>query len=383
MMRKSASQQKEHSDIDMRPECSVPEGIYNDFLDDNTIEFADASSLYPDKRSNILSIIRVLESNMPPRLFDILKKTLCGQSRKSIAREYNLSEERIRQICEKNSKLIPAIISDKIRCAETIEDENIDLRIKNAMLKAELSDLKSLLAKQHIVYDVQDEVRLDLNRKRILYTPIEELALSARAKNVLRDMGVKNFAEILLIESPLTLYNQHHCGRRTIQDIVSFLKSYNLQLGMSFNDVVRNIDVTHETNNSIGDELVPQSPKPISIEQSVGLSERPKDKWKNSTIETTFDLLQQGKSIQEVAKERGLSIVTIQGHVAELIQFGHVDISQYVDKTTYETVSYVFHSLGLESPLKEVKSLCPEKIDYQTLHMVKGDLLRKEHLIEE
>lgn len=59
---------------------------------------------------------------------------------------------------------------------------------------------------------------------------------------------------------------------------------------------------------------------------------------KNDTKLLTFDLYQQGKTIQEIATLRNLSTSTIESHLAYYIQSGSIAILDILDVQTYRDI---------------------------------------------
>jgi len=85
-------------------------------------------------------------------------------------------------------------------------------------------------------------------------------------------------------------------------------------------------------------------------------------KEKQSTYEQTLILLKEGKTVDEVAQERGLKEGTIMGHIAELVAKGELDAQDYVEGEILEmamdkfsankelTVGGLFEELGQAVP---------------------------------
>jgi hypothetical protein len=73
------------------------------------------------------------------------------------------------------------------------------------------------------------------------------------------------------------------------------------------------------------------------------------------TSEVSFDLYKEGKSIQEIAAERSLTAITIEGHLAQYIAKGLIDVFNLVDPDKVAKIMEVadeLNTLNL-SPLKE------------------------------
>ena len=73
----------------------------------------------------------------------------------------------------------------------------------------------------------------------------------------------------------------------------------------------------------------------------------------------SYDLYKQGKSIEEIAKERGFAIVTIEGHLAHYIENGSLNIDDLVEKKKQENILKVFNNNRGEL-LQKIKDLLPD-----------------------
>lgn len=95
----------------------------------------------------------------------------------------------------------------------------------------------------------------------------------------------------------------------------------------------------------------------ITIELETKDQQKPKKKKKQSTYDTTLDLVNQGKSIPEIAKERQLSVGTISTHCARLIQMEKIALEDVMDKEKRNALYDLFeehYSGGSLSPLKDL-----------------------------
>lgn len=61
-------------------------------------------------------------------------------------------------------------------------------------------------------------------------------------------------------------------------------------------------------------------------------------KVKPDTKETSFELYKQGKTLGEIAIERGYSITTIENHMAHYVSLGMIPVTQFVSKEKFEVI---------------------------------------------
>ncbi|HXS58039.1 MAG TPA: helix-turn-helix domain-containing protein [Hanamia sp.] len=97
---------------------------------------------------------------------------------------------------------------------------------------------------------------------------------------------------------------------------------------------------------------------------------------KTDTKTISYNLYKAGKSIEEIAKERNLTITSIEGHLATFIATGALDINEMVSQEKQNQIKEAVKIHGRES-LKNLKENLPEEIGYGEIKMViaaeKGD----------
>lgn len=94
-----------------------------------------------------------------------------------------------------------------------------------------------------------------------------------------------------------------------------------------------------------------------------------KDEEKTDTKTLSFNLFKEGKSIEEIAKERNFSVATIEGHLASFIVTGEIDINKMVSLEKQLLIKDAAKKYGLES-FKILKENLPEDISYGEIRMV-------------
>ena len=87
--------------------------------------------------------------------------------------------------------------------------------------------------------------------------------------------------------------------------------------------------------------------------------------------EVTFELFQEGKTMEEIASERQLGVSTIEGHFAKLIQQEKIDITDVLDpKRISEIESYLEEAEG--KTLGTIKEELGDKVSYAELKLVQA-----------
>lgn len=97
---------------------------------------------------------------------------------------------------------------------------------------------------------------------------------------------------------------------------------------------------------------------------------------KGETYEITFELSRSGKSILEIAEERGLAESTIKGHLARGIAAGKVSIHNHLSDEEIMKISKLIESENGE--LGILRQKYPGLYDYGTLRMVAAHLGQKQ-----
>ncbi len=96
---------------------------------------------------------------------------------------------------------------------------------------------------------------------------------------------------------------------------------------------------------------------------------------KISTYEITKNMIDEGLSPEQIAKERGLKISTIYAHLAKFIEQDLYDAQQFVSEAHYDTIRDYFEST--EDPsLGAAKDVLGDEFDFGEIKMVLAELKR-------
>jgi hypothetical protein len=90
---------------------------------------------------------------------------------------------------------------------------------------------------------------------------------------------------------------------------------------------------------------------------------------KTDTKTLSYNLFREGKSVAEIAKERNMAIVTIEGHLASFVGNGGIDINKLVPLEKQLLIKAAIKLHGIES-YKTLKENLPEGISYGEIRMV-------------
>ncbi|MGM0786781.1 MAG: helix-turn-helix domain-containing protein [Thermodesulfobacteriota bacterium] len=88
---------------------------------------------------------------------------------------------------------------------------------------------------------------------------------------------------------------------------------------------------------------------------------------KPDTRTVTLQLFNQGRAVEEIAKERCLTVRTIQGHLAHWVEKGEIEVTSLVSEKSLEEIAEAFKSLET-SYLRPVHEFFAGKYDYGTLN---------------
>ena len=165
---------------------------------------------------------------------DICNMLLVENRRRKASEEYQITEERVRQIYVKSIKKISNAHNSALQELKALRLENEELKRRNYLLEKEMkntSNIDNVLSLQEL------ENGLCYNAKRLLALPNAELPFSNRTSNILKAAKVEYFKDIpqLTLEEVQKFRN---CGRKTITELREFMSKYSLDFGMTYEDIV-------------------------------------------------------------------------------------------------------------------------------------------------
>jgi DNA-binding CsgD family transcriptional regulator len=113
------------------------------------------------------------------------------------------------------------------------------------------------------------------------------------------------------------------------QDCIDIVRLYCRENGI---DITTQSNIFFEPESEYGDEAEEGRDAINCVSKNKKSRRKEKEKTeKTPTEEITLSLINQGKTLQEIADERELVLSTIYTHLAKLIHAKKIDIAQYVD----------------------------------------------------
>jgi hypothetical protein len=94
------------------------------------------------------------------------------------------------------------------------------------------------------------------------------------------------------------------------------------------------------------------------------------------TKKMSFDLFREGKTVKEIAKERELTVSTIETHLAHFIGTGEIDLFDLVGKTKVNRIRQALEKVNSHS-LKDVKQHLGRTVTYGEIKMVMAGKLKQ------
>jgi RecQ family ATP-dependent DNA helicase len=97
-----------------------------------------------------------------------------------------------------------------------------------------------------------------------------------------------------------------------------------------------------------------------------------------STVDETYALYCEGLSIEEISRQRNLTEITIEKHLADCIMQGReIDVSRHVSDADRALIEIAIDQLGTQL-LKPLRDALPSHINYRMIRFVVADIIRAE-----
>ncbi|HKG12762.1 MAG TPA: helix-turn-helix domain-containing protein, partial [Pyrinomonadaceae bacterium] len=115
---------------------------------------------------------------------------------------------------------------------------------------------------------------------------------------------------------------------------------------------------------------------PASSRENSSPTPRAPAQARANTVDETYALYEQGLTVEEICAQRGLTEITVEGHLAACILEGRAfDVSQFVAAQDRAEIEHAAARLGTER-LKPLRETLPRHITYRMIRFVVADLQR-------
>lgn len=104
-------------------------------------------------------------------------------------------------------------------------------------------------------------------------------------------------------------------------------------------------------------------------------AEKPK-REKGISQRTSFNMYREGRSIKEIAEERGMATTTIESHIAGFVKTGELGLEGLVSTEHQKMIRGVVRSFDRSYTLSDVKSQLPDDYTYFEIKLVLSDIER-------
>jgi hypothetical protein len=135
-------------------------------------------------------------------------------------------------------------------------------------------------------------------------------------------------------------------GEKTPEDLTGSLKTVDVLIEAKMIDFSGAIALAEGlTNGTLATELCKLFAKPfepalpLTIKAGKTRATKKEQPGMNKSLQTTYQLYQEGNNLQEIATARNVSVATVQGHLAELVLSGLIDVLKLVAAPKMEAIS--------------------------------------------
>jgi hypothetical protein len=141
--------------------------------------------------------------------------------------------------------------------------------------------------------------------------------------------------------------------------------------GRIFLRIIRDYADGHNLESNIR-ALSPKKERASKKEKGTGETEK-----KIGTKEQTYNLFKQGFKLEEIAKQRGFALSTIQGHLIPYIANGELGIDDLVSKEKQKLILKALEMFNYEDGLNPIKNNLPAEISFSEIRYVMADRLKE------
>ncbi len=156
------------------------------------------------------------------------------------------------------------------------------------------------------------------------------------------------------------------------------VKGIGPSLAEKFGKELLEIIVAYRDEKGIENHELPL-PKPVEnkvveVDESASEPEKPKEKKpKVPTALVTLELFKQGKTVEEIAEERGFAVTTIEGHLGGAVKMGELSVFEMMKEDRVKVISEAFSKTDSKL-LRDVKDILGDEYSWGEIKLVEGHL---------
>lgn len=348
---------------------------------DNVLKVLDdhPTSFNPEAKPWVLNIqTKIYALNETARRFEAQLMKLFSEDR--MAAEYDALQERIKAAA---AYFIPQL--DDVLQLLPLSPALTDSKPYATSYNEELGDLHIQLAQK--IYNINlcrngfnmDEFNAE--KTKFTSTPLTANAYSGAAKYTKPDnphwqlyKQLRELRDEISVEDDLPIYMI--AGSTTLDEMARYLPQTLDELKdingfgkvkiKTYGDRFLQIILAYSKQNNLSSLMHTKDTKGKKTKPA-GATPKP------DTKEETYKLYTAGKSIEAIAKERGFTVSTIEGHLAHFVQLGIINVSELVTKEKIVLIEPLARSFegGSIAPLKEQLG---DKVSFGEIRLVLASL---------
>ncbi|MCD6011397.1 MAG: recQ [Flavipsychrobacter sp.] len=131
--------------------------------------------------------------------------------------------------------------------------------------------------------------------------------------------------------------------------------------GAGFLDVVKRYAAEHKLESKMHFKKPKKERKERAAKPAAG-----------STMQATYDMFKDGKSVAEIADLRRLSPITIEGHLATFVESGDLEVTKLVPKVKLDEIMSLIKTTGQSVAAKPLKDLLGDDYSYGEIRLAQG-----------
>ena len=266
-------------------------------------------------------------------------------------------------------------VIDKIQQSPAITDSTMHAKEYNEMLREAFVELSQ---KQHLMQGFEDNFEIEKYRrgKKLFITPsfgVNAYAGASDKKVALQHpllyYQLKKLRDDICSKKDLPIYLV--AGSKTLEEMVTYLPQTGDELEQISGFGKAKLETYGEQFLELIQAYASERDLPSTIpEKNPKRKRKEKSGKKPHTKSETFRLYEQGKTVVEIATERGLTVQTIEGHLAHYVAIGGINIENLVSRDKIVLIEPVIADFKKDNSIMSLKEKLPSSISFGEIRLV-------------